>query len=90
VQLLDLFARGMAAGVVAPTAFRLVSGEDVLVDYQFGKKKVHHQLCRTCGVRAFSRGADETGKSHVAINLRCVAGIDATKLPVQTFDGASL
>jgi len=81
---------GWLLAFAAPSAFRLVAGEDALVDYQFGKKKVHHQFCRTCGVRAFSRGADETGKSHIAINLRCVAGVDATKLPVETFDGASL
>jgi hypothetical protein len=75
---------------VPQTAFRLLAGEEALVDYQFGKKKIHHQFCKTCGVRAFSRGADETGKGTVAINLRCVAGIDATKLPVEVFDGASL
>jgi hypothetical protein len=81
---------GWLLAFVAPSAFRLVSGEEALADYQFGKKKVHHQFCKTCGVRAFSRGADETGKGHVAINLRCVAGIEPMKLPVQTFDGASL
>jgi hypothetical protein len=29
------------------------------------------------------------GKGRVAVNLRCVAGIDATKLPVDVIDGAS-
>jgi len=26
----------------------------------------------------------------VAVNLRCLDGLDATKLPSETFDGASL
>jgi hypothetical protein len=74
---------------VPQTAFRLITGEDALSDYQFGTKKSHHPFCKTCGVRAFSRGTDETGKGRVAVNLRCVAGIDATKLPVEVIDGAS-
>ena len=74
---------------VPRTAFRLITGADALADYQFGTKKSHHPFCKTCGVRAFSRGIDETGKERVAVNLRCVAGIDTTTLPVEVVDGAS-
>jgi hypothetical protein len=81
---------GWLLAFVPQTALRVVAGEDALTDYQFGKKSIHHQFCKTCGVRAFSMGADKTGKGTVAVNLRCVAGIDATKLPVEAFDGASL
>jgi hypothetical protein len=72
------------------TAFRLTAGADSLVDYQFGKKKLHHPFCKTCGVRSFSRGADESGKRSIAVNLRCLKDLDATKLPVETFDGAAI
>ena len=72
------------------SAFKLVTGEGDLSDYQFGKKHIHHYFCRTCGVRAFSRGTDGKGKETVAVNLRCLAGLDAAKLPVETFDGASI
>ncbi len=81
---------GWLLAFVPETSFRLLAGEGALADYQFGKKSIHHQFCRTCGVRAFSRGADKTGKGTVAINLRCVAGIEAAKLPVEVFDGASI
>lgn len=75
----------------APRAtFRLVAGEDALIDYQFGKRALHHPFCRTCGVRAFSHGTGPGGAETVAINLRCLAGFDPTQLPVEAFDGAAL
>lgn len=81
---------GWLIAMVGADAFHLVSGADALTDYQFGKKRVHHVFCRTCGVRSFSRGVGEDGKLVVAVNLRCLAGLDVAKLPVETFDGASL
>ena len=71
-------------------AFRLLDGEASLTDYQFGKRHLHHTFCKVCGVRAFSSGDDGNGTPTKAINLRCVSGIDLSKLPVQAFDGASL
>ncbi|MGZ3420287.1 MAG: GFA family protein [Polyangiales bacterium] len=70
--------------------FRLLSGEDALSDYQFNQKNTHHLFCRTCGIRSFSRGKARDGKLAFAVNLRCLEGVDPTKLPVETFDGASL
>jgi hypothetical protein len=72
------------------STFRISQGADALTDYQFGKKHLHHKFCRTCGVRTFSNGAGNDGVEMVAVNLRCVAAVDAAKLPIETFDGASL
>jgi hypothetical protein len=68
----------------------ITSGESELTDYQFGKKHIHHLFCRTCGVRSFSRGKDKQGKETMAVNMRCLTGLDPTTLPVESFDGASL
>lgn len=81
---------GWLLAFVPATSFRLLGGDDALTDYQFGKRRTHHKFCHTCGVRSFSHGAGHDGTEMVAINLRCVADLDATALPVETFDGASL
>jgi hypothetical protein len=75
---------------VPEDGFRLVQGEGELTDYQFGKKHIHHLFCRTCGVRPFSRGVDKDGKPTIAVNARCLADLNATALPVHSFDGAAL
>jgi len=75
----------------APAAqFQLRSGEGRLSDYQFGKKRIHHLFCPTCGIRSFARGTGPDGKEMAAINVRCLDGVDATALPVKPFDGRSL
>ncbi len=81
---------GWLLAFVGAEAFRVLAGEDALTDYQFGKKNAHHTFCRICGVRPFSRGPGSDGKIGVAVNLRCLQGLDLAKLPVETFDGASL
>ncbi len=81
---------GWLLAFVGGDSFRLLSGEDALVDYQFGRKHLHHTFCRTCGVHPFTTGTDKSGKKTVAVNLRCLTGVDPTKLQVEIFDGASV
>lgn len=70
--------------------FELSSGEAELTDYQFNTHRSHHFFCKTCGIRSFSRGKGKDDQEWVAINLRCIADIDVTKLPIRSFDGAAL
>jgi hypothetical protein len=74
---------------IPATSFELLSGEDALTDYQFGKKHIHHLFCRTCGIKSFARGAGPDGNPMVAINTRCLDGIEVGELNVQPFDGRS-
>jgi hypothetical protein len=69
--------------------FQLKSGADSLSDYQFAKKNIHHLFCRRCGVKSFARGKGPNGPM-VAINVRCLEGVDLDSLKVKHFDGASL
>ncbi len=70
--------------------FVLERGGDALADYQFGKRNVHHFFCRTCGIRSFSRGRPPGGGEMVAVNVRCLDGVDPASVPVRHFDGKSL
>jgi hypothetical protein len=81
---------GWLLAFVEGDAFKLVDGAALLTDYQFGKKHLHHTFCKVCGVRPFSQGAAANGTPTTAVNLRCLVGFDPTKLPVESFDGASL
>ena len=75
----------------APAAqLELELGEDALADYQFGKKRIHHLFCKRCGIRSFARGLRPDGAPVVAVNARCLDGVDAEALPVRHFDGKSL
>jgi hypothetical protein len=80
--------RAWLAGVPA-SDFRLLSGDDALRDYQFGKKRLHHPFCATCGVRSFSRGIGPKGEPMVALRVNCLDGVDTAELvgaPVRYFN----
>lgn len=81
---------GWILNFVPAAQFKLLSGEDVLRDYTFNKHNTHHVFCSKCGVRSFSRGKNKQGDEMIGLNLRCVAGIDAPKLDIQTFDCKNL
>lgn len=71
-------------------AFKLLQGEGALSDYQFNKKRVHHLFCKTCGIRSFGRGKAPDGSEMVAINVRCLEGVDVSTLELTHFDGKGL
>ena len=82
--------RGALWTYVEPPAFKLLSGEGELTDYQFNKHNIHHLFCSTCGVRSFGRGKGPDGKEMVAINVRCLDGVDPASLKITPFDGKNM
>ena len=82
--------RGLLLTFVAGKDFDLLSGQDSLKDYQFGTKRIHHVFCAHCGVEAFARGAAPDGAEMVAVNVRCLDGVDPAALTPTPFDGKSL
>lgn len=70
--------------------FKLVAGEDLLTDYQFASKSIHHLFCGECGVESFARGKAKDGSETIAINVRCLDDVDIAALAPKPFDGKSL
>jgi Uncharacterized conserved protein len=79
--------RGLLPTFVTPDRFRLLSGEDALEDYQFNRKVIHHLRCRHCGIESFARGKAPDGSEMIAVNARCLDGIDVGSLKLTPFNG---
>jgi hypothetical protein len=81
--------KGTLLTFVGAGQFKLLEGEDALTDYQFNKHVIHHLFCSTCGITSFCRGTNREGRPMVAINVRCLEGVEPSALPVTHFDGRS-
>ncbi|HEY0193218.1 MAG TPA: GFA family protein [Kofleriaceae bacterium] len=68
--------------------FTLDQGQDSLTDYLFNKEKIHHLFCKTCGIKSFARGVGQGGAEMIAVNVRCLAGVDPAKVELRHVDGA--
>jgi len=67
--------------------FTLVSGDDSLTKYTFNKHVILHNFCKTCGIKSFARGKKPDGTEMVAINARCLDGVNVFDLEVTQFNG---
>jgi hypothetical protein len=81
--------KGLLLSFVPAERFSLVAGESELVDYQFNKHVIHHLSCARCGVESFARGEMPDGTPMVAINVRCLDGVEISELTLTPFDGRS-
>lgn len=81
--------KGTLLAFVPQANFKLLSGGEELVDYQFGKKVIHHTFCGECGVTPFAHGTAPNGDKMVAINVRCLEDVDLDALKITKVDGRS-
>ena len=83
--------RGSLLGFFPREAFVLSSKEGDYGTYRFNTERIAHHFCHTCGVAPFSEATDpKTGQPMVAVNLRCLSGVDLEALRVHHYDGAAL
>jgi hypothetical protein len=79
--------RGSLLHFVPATGFRLSDPGDALATYKFNKHMLDHHFCKVCGIGAFSEGK---ARGMVAINVRCVEGVDPLTLKKKFFNGRDL
>jgi hypothetical protein len=76
---------------IQPDAFRLLSGESDLTEYQFNSHNIHHLFCKHCGVRSFGWGDNpEQGSKFYAIHVACLDDVEIDELinaPITYVDG---
>ncbi len=81
--------KGTILTFVGPDQFKILLGHDLMTDYQFNKKNLHHQFCKTCGVTSFIYGTNPKGELMYAINVRTLENFDIKKLEIKSVDGKS-
>lgn len=72
--------------IVPASRFRLLAGEDALVDYRFNTGTARHRFCRHCGIKSFY-----VPRSHpdgIDVNVRCLDDGTVAVLTVTSFDDA--
>ncbi|CAG4889042.1 GFA family protein [Paraburkholderia saeva] len=75
-----------------PEAFRLLSDETTLTEYQGKNPVAHHPFCKRCGVHVFDRvdTPNGTGYPYINVNIMCLEDLDlneALNAPVTCRNG---
>jgi hypothetical protein len=83
--------KGLLLAFAGADGFRLLSGQDDLREYQFSRRVIRHVFCGMCGTEPFARGRTPDGaREMVAVNVRCLDGVDVAGLTTKPFGGKSL
>ena len=77
--------KGILHLIVAPEAFELVQGREELTTYRFNSGIARHTFCRHCGIHPFYVPRSDPDK--IDVNVRCLEGVDLSKLRPEPFDG---
>ena len=82
--------RGGLLHFIAESAFTLKTPRENLGTYKFNKHMLDHHFCPTCGISPFTEGRDPKGNRMVAINVRCVDGVDPATLDIKPYNGRDI
>lgn len=81
--------RGSILAFTPADNFSLAKGEGKLTEYRFNTNRIQHLFCSVCGMESFSRATGPDGTPMVAVNIRCLEGVDPDALKPTRFDGRS-
>lgn len=72
--------------IVPAQYFRLLSGDDALIQYTFNTGAAKHRFCRNCGIKSFY-----VPRSHpdgIDVNVRCLDADTIESVSLNVFDDA--
>ena len=75
--------KGFVHLIVEPERFRLLRGEDSIVEYRFNTRVAVHKFCGKCGIHSFY--TPRSHPSHVDVNAVCLD--ERPALNERDFDG---
>ena len=82
--------KGALLWFIPRSSLKLLTPDSAASTYTFNKHVVKHRFCPTCGIHPYGEGKDGSGNEIAAVNLRCIEGLDLSKIKVQEFDGRAL
>ena len=83
--------RGYLMWFIPRNKLWLSTPESAMSTYLFNKKAIKHRFCASCGCGPFGEGLNpKTNVMTAAVNVRCLEGVDLSKLKIVPFDGQSL
>ncbi|MFT7776194.1 GFA family protein [Roseateles sp.] len=68
-------------------ALTLQTPDEAASSYTFNKHVIRHRFCPHCGMHPYGEGRDPKGNEMVAVNVRCLEGVDLDVLAVTRYDG---
>ena len=75
--------KGALLWFVPRDKLRLLTSEDALTTYKFGKERISHRFCSRCGIHPFGEGSDPSGKAMAerSVTMRWAACAESPTPP---------
>lgn len=71
--------------IVEADDFRLLSGEEDLVNYQFNTKTAKHYFCKHCGIKSFY--VPRSHPNGFSVHAGCLDDFDISEATIKPLDG---
>jgi hypothetical protein len=79
--------KGTLMWFVPRLALKLLTSPVKMSTYTFNKHVIKHHFCPSCGIHPFGEALSPNGQEMVAINVRCLEGLNLSSLKIQHFNG---
>lgn len=81
--------KGYLLWFVAKDKLKLSASTSAMSSYKFNKHVIDHRFCPKCGCAPFGFSTAPDGTASAAINVRCLEGVDLSKVKRIPYDGRS-